>query len=107
MYKTIINPKTGDKLNIFKGKGRELLKQYIKHFHLGGSTEISDNLTLLLEMGYSQEMAKQALELSGDNLDLAIDLIISMTLLELKVKRLSHAINTQSVDNLFRLNYNN
>ena len=77
MYKTIINPKTGDKLNIFKGKGRELLKQYIKQFHLGGSTETSDNLTLLLEMGYPQEMAKKALELSGDNLDLAIDLILS------------------------------
>ena len=38
---------------------------------------------------------------------IAIDLIISMTLLELKVKKLSHAINTQSIDNLIRLNYNN
>ena len=70
MYKTIIDPKTGDKLNIFKGKGRELLKQYIKHYHLLCFNETSDNLTLLLEMDMHKKWLEKVLELSGDNLDL-------------------------------------
>ena len=100
MFKTIINPNTNEELSIFSRKGRNLLKSYIKIYKLGGSNdELKNNLKMLIEMGYSEKIAKKALELSGDNLELAIDLILSGDLNQEEIEETKEEEKSLETDN--------
>ena len=73
MFKFIIDPINYEKINIFSRRGRNLLKKYIKNYKTGGS----DLIDIIMGMGFTKEQAEMALEIANNDIELAMNILLS------------------------------